>query len=263
MLQKMHFCLFNIHIKGDDIIFTTLTVFGDKNTLSTLESIIKNYNSNIPILSASTVEEANNISSTHDIHLIVVCIDSNPREATNFIFNIQNNGNFQFVPIIIVSTKIEHLVTAFLHFKFCEYILLPFDKETCSTFSEYIKFFFSVYEKLEYNKNMLHLDTSRCYHNIPLEKILFVEAVQHKCIIHTSEDSIPVNLPLYKLKKCFPLNLLKQTHRSYLVNLDNIIKIDKTREPWTIHFRNCSLHALISRTYKKDVLNCLPIKLKV
>ena len=70
-------------------------------------------------------------------------------------------------------------------------------------------------------------------------------------------------MPLYKLKQTAPLDFLKQTHRSYLVNIDNISKIDKTRDPWTISFQGYPNNALISRTYKKDVLEYLEMRMRL
>ncbi len=202
-----------------------------------------------------------NISTNRDVHFFVVCLDKKSDEALQFVNQLQKIKKYRNAPTVLLSSKLEYLIPAFTHFKFCNYILLPFDKETRMTFTEYLKFYFSLYQKLNQH-NSISVNTVRSYHHIPLNKIFFVEAVQHKCIIHTTDDNIQVSMPLYKLKQISPLNLLKQTHRSYLVNIDNIMKIDKTREPWTISFHDCPHHALISRNYKKDILECLKIHLR-
>ena len=251
-----------IYQRGDDIIFTVLAAFCDDQTLSVIEEIIKGFPVDIPFYTAKTLSSAMEIFTNCNIHFFIVSLDKKSCDSLQFVHELQKIKKYRTTPTILLSSNLEYLIPAFTHFKFCNYILLPFDKDTCNAFTEYLNMYFSLYQKLG-QQFRVGLDMVHSYRNIPLHKIFFVEAVQHKCIIHTAEDKITISMPLYKLKQTAPLDFLKQTHRSYLVNIDNISKIDKTRDPWTISFQGYPNNALISRTYKKDVLEYLEMRMRL
>lgn len=48
-----------------------------------------------------------------------------------------------------------------------------------------------------------------------------------------------------------------QTHRSFIVNLNNISYLDKRKNPWEISFGYTEQKAYVGRNYKKAVLEAL------
>ena len=98
----------------------------------------------------------------------------------------------------------------------------------------------------------MHLNLSKQYLKVPISKILFIEAREHKCILHTAEKEIPVPLTLNKILQMVQGSTLIKSHRSFIVNIENIEQIDKSQEPWTIKFKNYGKYAFVSRSCKKS-----------
>lgn len=99
--------------------------------------------------------------------------------------------------------------------------------------------------------------TAKKYYDIPYDAILFIECECKKSVIHTRQGKITVPMPLYRIKQDLPSDIFIQTHRSFIVHIENILSIDKTGESWEIAFAGIAEKALISRTYRKDFLHCM------
>lgn len=102
-----------------------------------------------------------------------------------------------------------------------------------------------------------HITTTKGIYNLPLNEILFIESHQKKSILHTKNGVLPLPIPLYRIRKALPAPIFLQTHRSFLVNLNNISYIDKQKDPWTIHFFMTEKHAFISRSFRHQVMDAL------
>ena len=99
-----------------------------------------------------------------------------------------------------------------------------------------------------------HITTTKGIYNIPLDDILFIESCQKKTIIHLKYGTLPLPLPLYHLKNALPAPLFLQTHRSYIINLNNISYIDKQKDPWVVSFYATKKQAYISRSFRHQVM---------
>jgi len=252
--------LFYVHNEGGLIIYTILHAFCDYDTICQTRQIITNTYKNCSFITKETLEEAENTSMIRDIAFFIVFLDKKPNDAIRFLLKVQKNKKFQNKTIIILSNRIDYLTTAFLSLKSFEYFLLPFDKENIRKISDLIENRIQIYQKLDlYNRYALNISTSDFYCHIPCKEILFIEAINHKCYIHTANKEIPVLLPLYKIKENIPEKGLIQTHRSFLINTENILKIDKNQHPWVVSFSGCSKTAFISRNYKKLLSENLPL----
>lgn len=98
------------------------------------------------------------------------------------------------------------------------------------------------------------ISTPKGIYNIPYSEILFIESEQKKSIIHTADHAISLSVPLYRLQETLPKNAFIQTHRSFIINLENTAFIDKTKDPWVISFFRAEKTAFVSRTCQKKLL---------
>lgn len=91
-------------------------------------------------------------------------------------------------------------------------------------------------------------------YNILMNSILYVtrDTIERKTIIKTDSNEYRIYMPLEKInilaKKHF-----KKTHKSCLVNMDRVEKIDGNRN--LITFDNGMVIDLLSKKYKKEVIN--------
>jgi len=81
---------------------------------------------------------------------------------------------------------------------------------------------------------------------IVVDEILFIEKKEKKSMIHTETDLLETLEPLQSIEKRLPGYFYK-THRSYLVNLHQITKIDSFGETYMAHFAQTDQKAYISK----------------
>ncbi|MDX1805825.1 MAG: LytTR family DNA-binding domain-containing protein [Paenisporosarcina sp.] len=87
---------------------------------------------------------------------------------------------------------------------------------------------------------------------IPYDDIFFIEKAGKKCLIHTKEGTFEtyerISVLARLLDKSFFLS-----HRSNIVNLDNILYIKPKNETFLAYFRNFDKHAHISKLKIKEI----------
>ena len=62
-----------------------------------------------------------------------------------------------------------------------------------------------------------------------------------------------------RLTEQLPADAFLQTHRSFLVNLNHISHIDKSRDPWTISFMGSDKVAFVSRSLRHQEMQRLTL----
>lgn len=75
-------------------------------------------------------------------------------------------------------------------------------------------------------KRMLSVDTADGMVLVAVDKITYIEALDHEVEIHP--DKIACKIPLYKLKEELSDARFVNTHRSYLVNLAHVKRVTRT-----------------------------------
>ena len=109
------------------------------------------------------------------------------------------------------------------------------------------------------NAPLCLIQTAKHILSIPLGKILFIESRQKHSILHMKTESIALSMPLYRILEQLPADAFLQTHRSFLVNLNHISHIDKSRDPWTISFIGSDKVAFVSRSFRHQVIHRLTL----
>lgn len=109
-------------------------------------------------------------------------------------------------------------------------------------------------QELDASAGHCRIRTAKKYYDISYEDILFIECECKKSVIHTKQGKVTVPVPLYRIKQELPTDIFVQTHRSFIVQLENMVSIDKTREPWEISFADSAERAVVSRSYRKEFL---------
>ncbi|CAH0346429.1 LytTR family DNA-binding domain-containing protein [Bacillus sp. CECT 9360] len=98
----------------------------------------------------------------------------------------------------------------------------------------------------------LSLKTSNSYLYLPMKDILFIEKAGRKTIIHTQTDCYEINEALQVLENKLDSYFYK-THRSFIVNLKHIIKIESMGESYIAYFSDSLKSAQISKLKINEV----------
>lgn len=101
-------------------------------------------------------------------------------------------------------------------------------------------------------KNILRFNDHGVIYTIPSEDILYItrDSVERKCIIKTEYNDFKVKKTLTELLSILGKEF-KETHRSCIVNMNRVIKIDKKKR--LITFDNGETTDLISDGFRKEV----------
>jgi two-component system, LytTR family, response regulator len=98
----------------------------------------------------------------------------------------------------------------------------------------------------------LSIKSNNSYLYLTIEDILFIEKEGRKTILHTKNERFETTESLMDLEDMLPGYFYK-THRSYLVNLSKIIKIEPSGETYLACFANTSKNAYISKLKINEV----------
>jgi len=233
--------------------FSILLGFLDAPTLDYLSDFCKKCGP-ISVSCASTKEEWFALFEQHEFDCFFFGFDDDIINVRSVIYNLRSNEHHQHTPIILFSTKIEYLITAFVHWRSCECFLLPFDNEKKEALNSLLHYYEGMYEKMHFtSQKFCQINTPKGIYNLPYSDILYVESTMKKSIIHLKKDAIHVPYPLYQVRRMIPDKNFVQTHRSFIVNLDNISYVDKSKEPWGIFFFESDKEAFVSRSHKKTL----------
>lgn len=100
--------------------------------------------------------------------------------------------------------------------------------------------------------NKLSIKSGNTFLYILVDDILYVEKEGRKSIIHTKNDRLETVEPLQEIEKRLTHSFYK-THRSYLVNLRKIVKIESYGETYMAKFLHTDKAAYISKLKINEV----------
>jgi len=233
--------------------FSILLGFLDAPTQEYLRELCNNCGQ-ISVSHANTQEEWSALFKQQEFDCFFFRFEEDLMTVRNVIYDLRKNEQHKHTPIILFSTKIEYLITAFVHWRSCECFLLPFDNEKKEALSSLLHYYVGMYQKMHLVQNKFcRITTPKEIYNLLYSDILYVESTMKKSIIHMKNDAIHVPLPLYQVRRMIDDDNFVQTHRSFIVNLENISYVDKSKEPWGIFFFDSDKEAFVSRSHKKTL----------
>jgi two-component system LytT family response regulator len=120
-------------------------------------------------------------------------------------------------------------------------------------------FILSQENEIDLKRNKLIVREGGKIHFIPLGDIRYFEAYDYYVKIHTEEGLILVRMPLKNLERQLPATIFARIHRSYILNLLFLKRIDRNDagEYQVILTDDCLLK--VSDTYRKDLLKRINI----
>lgn len=98
----------------------------------------------------------------------------------------------------------------------------------------------------QYIKKDLMVKHSNQFSFIPLDDIIFIERADRKAVIHTVDQKIVLNEALTNLEETLD-SRFSTSHRSYIINLQYLKKIETTGQTYKAYFKNYEETAKISK----------------
>lgn len=231
----------------------------DSIQLKFLSNIIKEINDIYNIYEATNVGDALQISKEIAIDLFYIDINLNNESGLKFAFELRKNEKYKLTWIIFVTIYKEYMLQAFKKVHCYDYILKPYDVETVKkTTKLLLTDSHAQVAVTDNNERFIIVDIKNIQVKIFVQEIIFVEVFIRTSIIHTVNGSFTIDyLSLKKIHTMINDESIMQSHRSYLVNVKYINKIEKTNDKtaYKVHFYHLKETALLGQSYKKDVMN--------
>lgn len=172
-------------------------------------------------------------------------------KTRSIVHMLRESQRHKHTPILLFSTQLEYLISVQIHWHGCEFFLLPLDRKHAQEFTSLLHYYDGLYHKIHLSMcEFCQIHTTKEIYNFPNHNVLFFESKMKKSIVHLKDGSIPVPYPLYQIYRMLNQKVFVQTHRSYIVNINNVSYVDKSKEPWGIFFFESEKEALISRSHK-------------
>lgn len=102
------------------------------------------------------------------------------------------------------------------------------------------------------NRNVLLLKDNNCTRFIPFEDIYFVEKVGKKCLVYTKAEIYETNETIGRILSRLDDSFF-QAHRSYIINLQEVMQITQQNETFIAYFRGYDKQAGISKLKINEV----------
>lgn len=191
--------------------------------------------------------EAVNIldKQTEDIDLIFLDIEMPEMDGIDFLNTLKN-----LPQVIIISSKEKYAVDAF-DYDVTDYLLKPI---TYGRFYKAVlkaKNIFEARNKSEVDEIFIKKNSALV--RLKYEDILWVEALENYVIVNSYDEKYTIHFTMKSIESQLPANQFKRVHRSYIVNVKKIEKIEDN----SVYIRNSDgIKGIpIGKAYKERFMN--------
>jgi two-component system response regulator LytT len=165
--------------------------------------------------------------------------------------------NLDKPPAIVFATAYDEYALRAFESNVIDYLLKPIDEDRLQLTLNKIKKLQKIGEKEEEIHPSVKNDRNEKMILVPYMDILYIESFEGKCIIKTLKQEYKAHESLVEVEKKLNSNQYLRVHRSYIVNLDQILEI----EPWFNSTHNLIMKdrskVPVSRTYIKELKRVL------
>lgn len=240
--------MYNILILEDDCI-----------QLRTLSDIIKQSGHMYQVHEATNTEEALKIAQQEMIDLFYVDINLKNESGLDFASRIRKMKDYRLTWIVFVTIYKEFMLSAFKKIHCYDYILKPYNEKSIEKITKLL--LSDSCEQVavtEVRDKFIIVPVKNIQVKIFTNEIIFVEVFIRTSIIHTINGSFTIDyLSLKKIHSMIGDKDILQSHRSYLVNVKYINKIEKTNDKtsYKIYFYNTDKTALLGSSYRDCIMS--------
>jgi len=240
--------MYNILILEDDCI-----------QLITLSEIIKQSSKDYRVYEATSTREALSIAMEERIDLFYLDVNLKEESGLKFAEELRKIEGYKLTWIIFVTIYKDYMLSAFKKIHCYDYILKPYNKESIQRVTKrLLSESRTQIAVTEISEKFIIVPIRNIEVKIYVHEIVFVEVFIRTSIIHTTNGSFTIDyLSLKKLNSMIEDKKILQSHRSYLVNISYINKIEKTNDKTSckIYFYNTDKTALLGNSYKKCIMD--------
>ncbi|MBM7570714.1 LytR/AlgR family response regulator transcription factor [Aquibacillus albus] len=159
---------------------------------------------------------------------------------------LQHSPNLK---VIFVTAYSEYATDAF-DINAIDYVVKPVTIDRLFRALENAKV--SIYSQHSSHSKRLYVRQGANHHYIPKEELLFLEKVQHKVLIHTTNKTFETQETLESYMEKLDADFYR-SHRSYIINLSMLNYIEPSGNTYLAYFDNYDSHAFIAKTQLNNI----------
>lgn len=167
------------------------------------------------------IEAINTINvSDEDIDLIFLDIEMPEMSGIDFLNTVKD-----LPQVVIISSQEKYALQAF-DYDVVDYLLKPI------TFSRFYKAVNKAKDNLSYSEEQkqesdeIFIKKDSALVRLKYDDILWVEAMENYVVIHSYDQKFTIHFTMKSIIQQLPADQFKRVHRSYIVNVRNIDKIE-------------------------------------
>lgn len=157
---------------------------------------------------------------------------------------------------VIFTTGYEEFAVEAFNISATDYIVKPIERTRLFVALEKAKKAILLQQKFASSQtkkfNKLAFKSHNSFFYLSINDILYVEKEKRKTVVHTEDNRYEITQTLKDLERRLPEYFIK-THRSYLVNLKKIVRIESFGETFLAYFSGCEKVAHISKLKIQEV----------
>lgn len=224
-----------------------LIVEDEPHQMHCLKIILKEYNNNFIIHTASNAIEASDIYNNKTIDLFILDVDlsstNSDKNGIDIGISLRADRPYSNTPIIYITGVPEKMHSAVNDVHCYNYLLKPYKKEDIHKALNDV-----INSKKEIDTTYTLRDINGVRITLKYDDLIYVKAMHHTLTFFTCNGPFSSReSKLNDLSKYFPSKFVR-VHKSYVVNLSYIDAYDKTTR--IISINKESIH--VGRTYKDN-----------
>ncbi|AFS77741.1 transcriptional regulator, LytTR family [Gottschalkia acidurici 9a] len=213
-----------------------------------LATIVRSIDDTLEVNITGYAEEALKYANMEYYDMFLLDIQLKDYSGLELAKEIRNIDIYKMTPIIFITAIPTNEIMAFKEIHCYDYIIKPFREEQVRTALETV---INYGIKNEDKKEYLRLDQGRYSYSIDQNEIIYVESKSRKLIITTINEAFKISTyTLYKLLDELSESFI-QCHKSYIINMNYIEKIDTVDNLVTLKDIETSIP--IGRKYKDSL----------
>lgn len=198
----------------------TLIIEDEPIAQKKLESYIKRTELLINLKTFDGALQALDFLAENSVDLVFLDIKLKELSGIDFLRISENIPN-----VIITSAYPEYAVDGF-EFDVCDYLLKPFDFDR---FLRSVQKVISIVNSKHKYTDKIFVKTGNGYQSLAKTEIYYAEGMRDYIKIVTESESVLSLLTFKKLQEILPESNFQRVHRSYLVSVNKIKRIEKDR----------------------------------
>jgi DNA-binding LytR/AlgR family response regulator len=243
--------MYNILIVEDDMLQR-------RNLKTMLEELGEAY----IIFEADNAQDGYNIATAQDISLFYFDINLVKESGLELARKIREIEKYKLTWIVFLTSYMNYIIEAFKEVHCYDYIMKPIEKNILHEMTKALVQ--GNDNKQEQNdeveKEHLFVNMNGVLIKINIVDTFFIETYRKITFIHTVQGIYEIkNLSLVKLLNSISSKDVIQSHKSFAINIKNVLSINKKTSSWEIRFANYDKIALLGDKYRSTIMDLCKI----